>query len=1127
MSVARGNIRTVITVDGEQEFKRKMSNLRTQQQALRSEAKALSSTYDENTTATQKLADKQDYLRKQIEREKSIISALDEQIEKLSSRKNLNEKEINKLSSQYNNAQARLNNFEKELEDVDKALKTNSENLKKRGKAVQELGDSFQNAGSKIESAGKQLSVLSGASLAGMYMATDAAIDYETAFTGVKKTVDATEEEYKQLYDAILDLSEQMPATAEDIASVAEQAGQLGIAKENIVDFTEVMINLGESTNIVANDAAEKLAKFANVTGMDPKYYKNLGSVIVDLGNNFATTESDIVNMATRLASTGAIVGLSVPQIMALAAALSSVGIEAEAGGTAASKALKMISNAAETNSPILKKYADVADMTVEDFKKLAKTDTLAALDAFTQGLKDTERNGKSANVILEEMDIKEVRLSNALLALSKSNGILTKTTKTANEAWEENTALSVEVEKRYETLESKLKIVKNTLRKVLIEFGEELMPYIEEGADIVKELAHRFSELDDQQKRNVLRMAAIVAAAGPLITITGKLTSGVGTLIHTGGKLIETIAKLKTGEAVFAFQKLYRAFQTTSEAGTAVVGGAGAITSTLAYSGPFILAILGATAAIGGMVVAYKSVVEGTGETKDTINSFGDSIENFNDKLNDAEGSLESVKKSMNFDDKDAKLQSQFDEIQSKINKIAEKASSKRKKLTEDEKEELISLFDELNKVTEKEIKLFGKAQTTLGSMIESEAKLSTEQATEYFKKTENLYSETKDKITSYYEEEYASIVQNNALTENEKNKQIKKLQEWRDKEIEIAQKSREDNEKIISQKLIDEQDGYNNLIIEFDKYNKDIKELEDRYNEIRVASAGENWGVQLGNEISYLRERKQINEDFVAELKTLNEEEIGNYIAFAYEMLKNGDELNDQQKILIYELIEAYEMLPKGTSKPWQETIEKIIEIIKNEDFLKEGETIAKDYLKGIDKGLRNDPWMERISKSSRNVSNNVFENTRNGLQIHSPSKKAIWLAEMFNQGIVVGNEKSLPKVKKSSKQIADDMISSVKDSLEQEKILMQYSTALADTAAMHSLYSSNVINNYSNNNQSQVINNTQINKNHSADVLNDIYSLLLQSTAMQGRSNITERDVVNALERIFRRNGIKLRS
>lgn len=110
------------------------------------------------------------------------------------------------------------------------------------------------------------------------------------------------------------------------------------------MNFTEVMVNLGESTNLSAEEAASALAKFANITGMSADDYERLGSVIVDLGNNFATTEADIVNMAMRLASTGEITGLSQSQMMAVATALNSVGIEAEAGGSAFSKLLKRFS---------------------------------------------------------------------------------------------------------------------------------------------------------------------------------------------------------------------------------------------------------------------------------------------------------------------------------------------------------------------------------------------------------------------------------------------------------------------------------------------------------------------------------------------------------------------------------------------------------------------------------------------------------------------------------------------------------------------------------------------------------------------------------------------------------------
>ena len=165
--------------------------------------------------------------------------------------------------------------------------------------------------------------------------------EFESAFAGVKKTVDATEQELERLRQDILDMSREIPSSASDIAGVMEIAGQLGIANEYLTEFTETMINLGVSTNMSAEDAATALAKFANITQMDPSNYERLGSVIVDLGNNFATTEEDIVKMATRLASTGDLVGLSESQIMALSTAMSAVGIKAESGGSTMSKLLK------------------------------------------------------------------------------------------------------------------------------------------------------------------------------------------------------------------------------------------------------------------------------------------------------------------------------------------------------------------------------------------------------------------------------------------------------------------------------------------------------------------------------------------------------------------------------------------------------------------------------------------------------------------------------------------------------------------------------------------------------------------------------------------------------------------
>lgn len=104
-------------------------------------------------------------------------------------------------------------------------------------------------------------------------------------------------------------------------------------------------------------------------------------SLSLDLGNNYATTESAIMDMATRLAAAGSQVGLTQAQILGFATALSSVGLEAQAGGTAFSKAMIEMQVAAETNGKSLKDFARVAGLTTEEFKALWNSDPAGAMD--------------------------------------------------------------------------------------------------------------------------------------------------------------------------------------------------------------------------------------------------------------------------------------------------------------------------------------------------------------------------------------------------------------------------------------------------------------------------------------------------------------------------------------------------------------------------------------------------------------------------------------------------------------------------------------------------------------------------------------------------------------------------
>lgn len=338
------------------------------------------------------------------------------------------------------------------------------------------------------------------ASLAGAAgYAIKTGIDFESAFAGVKKTVNASDEELSQFRQEIRDMAKEIPQSASSIAEVAEAAGQLGIKNENLMSFTRVMSDLGVATNMSATEAATSLARLANITQMPQENFGRLGSTIVALGNNLATTESEITEMGLRLAGAGKQVGMSEAKILGLSAAISSVGIEADAGGSAVSTVMTKMQLAVENGGDSLQQFADVAGMSAEQFQQAFKEDASQALVAFITGLGTMDARGKSAIATLSDMEITEIRQRDALLRLSGAGDLLSESLGIATQAWDENNALTKEAGQRYETLESRLQILKNNVSDLGISFYDSmrdpLKDTVNEGIGYVEQLSDAFSD--------------------------------------------------------------------------------------------------------------------------------------------------------------------------------------------------------------------------------------------------------------------------------------------------------------------------------------------------------------------------------------------------------------------------------------------------------------------------------------------------------------------------------------------------------------------------------------------------------------------------------------------------------
>ena len=427
---------------------------------------------------------------------------------------------------------------------------------------LSKLGKSMQGIGKKLEKASNDLKVISAAAAGALVGIVKTSSDFEDAWVGVTKTVEGTEEQLAKVRQEIIDMSKATGISKNEIAGVAQAAGQLGIATEDLSSFTKVMVDLGIATNMSAEEAAMSLARFANITQMSSKDYDRLGATITDLGNNFAVTEREIVEMATRLASTGDLVGLNQAQIMALATAMGSLGSESEAGGTAMSKMFRKMQLAIATNSKQLTQFAEVSGMSVDEFKKAFETDALGALNSFVKGLAKIQDSGGSAIAKLDEMKLSEVRLSDATLRLVGSGDLLDRSIATANRAWQENTALTKEAEKRYNELKYQWGKLKETLGELAIRLGEVLLPVLKKVVtNVTKWISDITKKLDGMskfEKENILKILALVASispalkvAGSSITLLGKAITGLSNPIN-----LATLAVAGLVAGVYAYAK-------------------------------------------------------------------------------------------------------------------------------------------------------------------------------------------------------------------------------------------------------------------------------------------------------------------------------------------------------------------------------------------------------------------------------------------------------------------------------------------------------------------------------------------------------------------------------------------
>lgn len=446
-----------------------------------------------------------------------------------------------------------------------------------------------ETAGQKIADVGTKLTlalttplVLLGKSMYG------AATDHESAFVGVTKTVEGTTEQYERLNEVLYEISETTPTAYVELAGIAQIGGNLGVQIDVMDDFVRSYAALVAATDkhISGEAGAKSVAEFLNIMDGGVHNIERFGSSIVYLGNNFNATEDQILAMAIRMASAASLADFNSAQVLGMATAFTAVGINAEAGGSAASKLIKQMQLATEVGSQAqavfgteygdatafsyyisnaenllgvaqdlnvttdyvesmagswlsLEQFAQVSGKTADQFiSDWANNPAQGMLDFF-YGLNAMDTSGiESAIAMLERMGITEIRESNLVAAMASNPDLFANAIAYAMQGYEENTAMWDEFNKQIQTQENQNAMLGNKLQNTMADFGDNLVTALQPALDCVNGLLESFNALSETEQTQLVETLGAIALLGPALSLVGNGLNAIGNIGTFIGKL-------------------------------------------------------------------------------------------------------------------------------------------------------------------------------------------------------------------------------------------------------------------------------------------------------------------------------------------------------------------------------------------------------------------------------------------------------------------------------------------------------------------------------------------------------------------------------------------------------------
>jgi TP901 family phage tail tape measure protein len=446
------------------------------------------------------------------------------------------------------------------------------------------------------------------------------AMDYETAFTNVERVTDLSVTQTKELRQELKNLALQIPLTFQDITGIATLGAQLGIAQDDLGQFTETVSKFSAVTTISNEETAKSFGALGELLGFGADQYNNFGSAVAFAGVNAVATESEILSVATQIGGITGAAGFSADAVVGLATALASLRIPAEQSRGALTRVFQEINRAGANGGPQLEIFANVLGVTAEEASSLAQTNVSGFFDQFIEGL--STLNPQQLTATLDALSLSELRVTNTLTRLSQNLNVVRKSQADASQGFEEGTFLTQAFDKRADDLASKIQILVNSLQNLADTVGQQLIPILAPLIDILTNIItgiELFAATDTGGE-----FLAAAAAAAILVGVLAAVAAG--SLITAGGMLaiVTAVSAIKGGGAslvAFFTQVISGLTGVTISAGAATTALTVLRIALLASGIGIAIAVIGGVAAgLAGAAATADAAAKGTSKWSKTV---------------------------------------------------------------------------------------------------------------------------------------------------------------------------------------------------------------------------------------------------------------------------------------------------------------------------------------------------------------------------------------------------------------------------------------------------------------------------------------------------------------------------